>query len=141
MNTSSRSNSNYPLMSSHEWNNAPFNELEPDAIEFEMLCSQTLSKQLEVSTADYFSMHIEDEVERKESSLGFYADTSDTDWKEAFVKNRHYTPLELLQLFKKYLEEQIRSDMCPQHVVNRYNHLIKECSNWTEDDSEFIKAE
>lgn len=52
-NESLNSNSNYPLMSQSEWDNAPWNQEENPEREIEATVSVTLSKTIKVKVSDY----------------------------------------------------------------------------------------
>lgn len=52
-NESLNSNSNYPLMSQYEWDNAPWNQVDNPEREIEVLVSVTLSKTFKVKVSDY----------------------------------------------------------------------------------------
>ena len=137
-NESLNNNSNYPLMSQSEWDNAPWNQSDPEEKEFEVTVSQTLSKSTTVTTSDYipggYFLETEWDID------GYHTitchepdDTSDTDWKKAY-NNEHYTPLGLIQEFKEMLE---KNTPIPE---TRRKHLIDECMNWIEDDLEVCEG-
>ena len=52
-NESLNNNSNYPLMSQSEWDNAPWNQEENPEREIEVTVSVTLSKTIKVKVSDY----------------------------------------------------------------------------------------
>lgn len=52
--------------------------------------------------------------------------TNDTDWTKAFTLNRHYTALELIEIFKKYLENN-----------NGSKYLIEECKSFSEENIKY----
>ena len=52
-NESLRPGSNYPTMSQSEWDNAPWNEVDPPEKEIEVTISVTLSKTVKISVNDY----------------------------------------------------------------------------------------
>ena len=118
---------NYPMMSMSDWERAPFNEQEIPEETFEMTCSQSLSKTATVTTENYVPGSYEDEP-----------DTSDTNWAEEWHNNDHYTPLQLLGLFKECLR-QMNSNGIVFKSPAFDSHLIKECEQWTEDDVEYMK--
>ena len=137
-NESLNNNSNYPLMSQSEWDNAPWNQNDPEEKEFEVTVSQTLSKSTTVTTSDYIPGGYFPETEWDID--GYHTitclepdDTSDTDWKKAY-NNEHYTPLGLIQEFKEMLE---KNTPIPE---TRRKHLIDECMNWIEDDLEVCEG-
>ena len=137
-NESLNNNSNYPLMSQSEWDNAPWNQSGPEEEEFEVTVSQTLSKSTTVTTSDYVPGGYFPETEWDID--GYHTitchepdDTSDTDWKKAY-NNEHYTPLGLIQEFKEMLE---KNTPIPE---TRRKYLIDECMNWIEDDLEVCEG-
>lgn len=137
-NESLNNNSNYPLMSQSEWDNAPWNQSDPEEKEFEVTVSQTLSKSTTVTTSDYIPGGYFPETEWDID--GYHTitchepdDTSDTDWKKAY-NNEHYTPLGLIKEFKEMLE---KNTPIPE---TRRKHLIDECMNWIEDDLEVCEG-
>lgn len=137
-NESLNGNSNYPPMSQSEWDNAPWNQSDPEEKEFEVTVSQTLSKSTTVTTSDYIPGRYFPETEWDID--GYHTitchepdDTSDTNWKKAY-NNEHYTPLGLIQEFKEMLE---KNTPIPE---TRRKHLIDECMNWIEDDLEVCEG-
>lgn len=137
-NESLNGNSNYPPMSQSEWDNAPWNQSDPEEKEFEVTVSQTLSKSTTVTTSDYVPGGYFSETEWDID--GYHTitchepdDTSDTDWRSAY-NNEHYTPLGLIQEFKEMLE---KNTPIPE---TRRKYLIDECMNWIEDDLEVCEG-
>lgn len=137
-NESLNNNSNYPLMSQSEWDNAPWNQSDPEEKEFKVTVSQTLSKSTTVTTSDYIPGGYFPETERDID--GYHTitchepdGTSDTDWRSAY-NNEHYTPLGLIQEFKEMLEKNTPIS------ETRRKHLIDECMNWIEDDLEVCEG-
>lgn len=112
---------------------APWNEeVVPNRI-FKVCVSQTISKNTTVNTNDYH-LEIDDEDNYP------YADTSDTNWVTAY-SNDHYTPLELIRMFKKSLEY-ARDTYSPNNSIfsiKQIKHLISECEGWMEDDYDIIE--
>jgi hypothetical protein len=112
---------------------------------FEVTCSQTLSKTVTVTTNNYVPGTSGVDYE-SDGEGGVYAspwhddpDTSDTNWVEEYHDNDHYTPLQLIELFRKHLEVELNKSNIPQNRVNKYKHLIEECKGWTEDETEFVE--
>lgn len=110
---------------------APYNEpIIPDR-EFDVVCSQTLSKSMTVTTNDY-------QPEFDEEDGRTYANTEDTDWFEAFESTGHYTPLQLIQLFGQILESFFKCGIVfktPKYTQD----LINECKGWQNDDTEIME--
>ena len=116
---------------------SPWNEPAIPEKSFDVCISQTLSKSTRVITDDYCP-----EEDCDEDGSYMTANTSDTDWAAAYNKD-HYTPLQLINLFKESLSEELNS------ITNKSNpdlkrkkyleKLISECSDWTEDETEVVK--
>ena len=49
-------------------------------------------------------------------------DYDNTNWDNVMIKNRHYTPLDLLHMFVKYLE----NSNGPQHLIDECNSYLVE---------------
>ena len=131
-NESMNSNSNYPLMSQSEWDSAPFNEVSVPEKTFDMVISQTLSKSVEVLTDDYVPEY--DDEDRRT-----YANTEDTHWDQVYHENDYHTPLQLIELFKKYLESQLTTKVVIPKSPSYLKRLIKECEGWIEDETEYLE--
>ncbi len=106
---------------------APWNEQEVPERQFDVCISQTLSKSTRVTTNDYVP-----EVDQDEDGVYESADTSDTDWKEAY-KNEHLTPLQLIEKFKEFLTKHL-PDLVGISGFKEFKRLIKECEGWVEDE-------
>ena len=140
-NESLNSNSNYPLMSQSEWESAPWNKEETPEKEFDVTCCQTLSKTVTVLTCNYIpgASGVDYEYDPEGSvAVGWQDpdDTSDTDWAKEYHDNDYHTPLQLIELFKQYLENDLNR---MGEVKNKrwIKHLIEECSDWTEDETDY----
>jgi hypothetical protein len=120
-------NYNYPMGA--DTPDAPWNEPVVPEKDFPVVVSQTLSKDAVVTTNDYNPSY-DDETGEIE------IDTFDTHWTDAY-NNQHYTPLELLKLFKTFLEDELPTLVMAKDI-RRYKMLINECSNWKEDECEVI---
>ena len=150
-NESLRANSNYPPMSQSEWDRAPFNQPDPDEMDFDVTCSQSLSKTVTVVTNNYIPgasrVDYEPDDEGGYCATAYHddPDTSDTNWAVEYHDNDHYTPIQLIGLYKESLKEQLKSwegmdDMAPAKAqIKRIEHLIEECEGWVEDDTEYIE--
>lgn len=138
-NQSLNSDSNYPLMPQSEWDNAPFNQTELEEREFNVLCSQTLSKTDIVFTSNYDEKVDEEYDDEGGKFSHHWIDTKDTIWSEEYHDNDHYTPLQLIELFKRHLEKELDSDNLSQNKVNSYKHLIEECEGWIDDETTYMR--
>ena len=107
--------------------NAPYNQVDPPKQEFEVTITQTISKTLPIWTDQYNYI-----CERDEDGGFVDYDTSDTNWHDVYAED-HYTPLQLIALFKRMLEQK---EEIPEGLRQ---HLIEECSEWGEDDCEIIE--
>lgn len=92
---------------------APWNEKEIPERTVEIFISQTLSKSTEVTT-------------------------STTDW-EAAYKEEHLTPIQLIEKFKEMLTTHLPDPISDTKRYMKFKHLIKECENWVEDETEILK--
>ena len=143
--------SNYPAGAEYD-PNAPWNEVSVPEKEFNVCISQTLSKGTTVFTSNYIpgaeGVDYEPDDEGGYCAYGWHDpdDTSNTDWEEEY-KNDHYTPIQLIELFKDTLKSQLESwegvDDCAagKAQIRKIKHLISECEDWTEDETEVIEDE
>ena len=123
---------------------APYNEPTVPDEDFDVTCSQTLSKTVTVTTNNYIP-GAEGVDYDSDDEGGCYAvpyhddpDTSDTNWAEEYHDNQYHTPAQLLELFKQCLEENMKNGLVfktPKFTED----LIKECEGWSEDETEYIE--
>lgn len=111
---------------------APYNEVSVPEKTFDMVISQTLSKSVEVLTDDYVPEY--DDEDRRT-----YANTEDTQWDQVYHENDYHTPLQLIELFKRYLESQLTTKVVIPKSPSYLKHLIKECEGWIEDETEYME--
>jgi len=136
--------SNYPPGVSDNTIGAPWNQSDPEEKEFSIVCSQSLSKTVSVFTSNYIpgasGVDYESDDEGGCCAVGWHDpdDTSDTDWDEEYHDNDHYTPLQLISLFKQHLENEL-ARMGNTKDSRRIKHLIEECSDWNEDETEYAE--
>ena len=105
---------------------APYNEpLVPD-LDFDLTVSQSLSKNVTICTDRY---NVDD--------------LNETEWSKIYSEE-HYTPLQLIQMYKEKLKEQLESwegmeDLfVGKKQIQRIEHLIEECEGWNDDETEYI---
>lgn len=55
-NESLNPHSNYPLMSQSQWDSAPFNQSDIPEKDFDVVCSQSLSRAATVTTSNYIPL-------------------------------------------------------------------------------------
>jgi hypothetical protein len=136
--------SNYPPGVSDSTVGAPWNEPTVPDKEFDVTCSQTLSKTVSVWTDNYVPGASGVDYDSDDEG-GCYAspwhdpdDTSDTDWAEEY-KREHLTPLDLIKKLRSLLldidSDSLKSHPCYQHK----QYYISECSDWIDDETEFIE--
>ena len=146
--------SNYPDGLSDHTVNAPWNDTDIPEKEFDVTISQTLSKDTTVTTNDYIpgasGVDYEPDDEGGYCSCGWHDpdDTSDTNWGKAY-REEHYTPIQLIKLFKERCELELKSldnsdtfELTPSFYKKKkmeLKHLIEECEGWTEDETEYIE--
>ena len=134
---------------------APYNQSDIPEKDFEVTCSQSLSKTVTVCTDNYIPGASGVDYERDDEG-GTYAspwhdedDTSDTNWAEEYHDNDHYIPIQLIKLFKERCELELKSldnsdtfELTPSFYKKKkweLKHLIEECEGWIEDETEYIK--
>lgn len=136
--------SNYPDGVNDNTPGAPWNEPEVPEKEFDVTCSQSLSKTVTVTTNNYIpgaeGVDYEPDDEGGYCAVGWHDpdDTSDTDWEEEY-SNEHYTPLQLIELFKRYLQHILDDKVQVLTLASYIKHLIEECDNWSEDETEYVE--
>ena len=139
-------NYNYPAGA--DTSDAPWNQSDVPEKEFDVTCSQSLSKTVIVITDDYVpgaegvDYESDDEGGCHAFSWQDPDDTSDTNWAKEYSGNNHLTPLQLIETFKEFLEKQLNETnyATPEgkKECNKLQHLIEECTGWIEDDYEFV---
>lgn len=128
-------NYNYPLMSQSEWDNAPWNQSEPDDKDFFVDVEYVLQKKnVKVTTNDY-----KPEIVNKDEEIVEPLDTSDTDWELAYGEN-HYTIPELLDTMKGYLKQDLES-ATPRHNKHALKRMLEDCDGWELYDKSYCEAE
>ena len=118
--------------------NAPWNEVEIPQREFNVTCSQSLSKTVSVLT-DNYTPCVDEGFEDGVGWHDEWADTSDTCWRDEYHDNDYHTPDQLISLFKQFLEEQKAKGVFFKSEMYT-DWLIEECSGWTEDETEYIES-
>ena len=125
--------------------NAPYNQCDVPEKDFDVTCSQSLSRTAVVTTNNYIPC-VEEGCEDGVGYHDEWADTSDTCWGDEYAKNGYKTPLELIEMLRDYLEKDLRDiqkDMLPNDrsfkatKVRMLKGLIEECDAWSEDETDF----
>jgi hypothetical protein len=144
--------SNYPDGLSDYSVGAPWNEPDVPERDFEITCSQSLSRTATVCTNNYIpgasGVDYEPDDEGGYCACGWHDpdDTSDTNWSDEYKENGHYTPLELINKFKEHLMKQWdtlkdaeeANDTKTKYKKREIQHLIEECDCWSDDETEYI---
>jgi hypothetical protein len=127
------SEADYYPMGAYRDPSAPYNQVEVPVRDFDLTISQSLSKDVTVCTNDYAPEYDEEDGRT-------YINTENTDWEKAY-KEDHYTPLQLIQMYKQVLEEQLESfngiddTFAAKLQIRRIKQLIEECESWIEDET------
>ena len=136
-------NYNYPPGADNEY--APWNEPSVPEKEFDMTCCQTLSKTVTVYTDNYIpgasGVDYEPDDEGGYCAVGWHDpdDTSDTNWADEYHANDYHTPLQLIELFKRYLQHMLDDKVQVSTSTSYIKHLIEECEDWSEDETEYVE--
>lgn len=110
--------------------NAPWNEIPIPEKDFVVTISQTVSKTVNVLTDDYARCY--------DDETGYeYADTQDTDWKEAYAKDHEDIP-KLLSLLKSYIERDLECGDS-KYSKEQLKYFLKECEDWIVDETEVVE--
>ena len=145
---------NYHYPAGADTPDAPWNQSDIPEEEFEVTCSQSLSRTATVWTSNYIPSA--SGVDYEPDGEGGYCasswhddpDTSDTNWAEEYKSNGYKTPLQLIQMLREYLEKDLRDiqkDMLPNDrsfkatKARQLRGLIEECDCLTEDETEYIE--
>ena len=125
------STGDYPAGAEHD-PRAPYNKVENAYIDCEVCVSQTLSKTTTVKTNDY-----ESNPEWDNDFVYSTTDFSETNFNSLYAE-QHYTPYELIELFKEFLEDKVKNSDFTDPKIPMMKALIEECKDWTEDETEVI---
>lgn len=116
---------NYDYPCGADGPNAPWNQEEIPEREFDVTISSSLSKNTSVDSSNYT---IEEDPD------GSCIDTSEICWYDEY-KKIHLTPLELIERYKNELETK-KKFLSNLSEIKKAEWLIKECSDWVEDETE-----
>lgn len=122
-NESLNPNSNYPLMSQNQWDNAPFNDVPTEPYEFDCIITQTVQKYVGVETKSYNM-----EVDEEDGCV--YRESDGADWDEEYGE-QHLDIPELLEALQGLAKEKL--EKCKDLSIsekNRLNRLIEESDGW-----------
>lgn len=124
-------NSNYPRMSQSEWDDAPWNQCEPQEKDFEVEVTYTLSKVVYVATSDYIPS-----CPNKDEGFVEPEDTSCTDWEKAYGDD-HYTIQELLGKLKDFATAELQNVVGTTGRRSELERIIRDCQGWELQDKSF----
>lgn len=122
-------NYNYPVGA--DTPKAPWNQEETPIKSFNVLCSQTLSKEVDVKTNDYI---YEKPEKDEDGNISQNIDTSDTNWVVAYGMD-HYTPRALIWCFKRLLNIMMEEKNYKYFTKEKLKELVDECTGWSEDET------
>jgi hypothetical protein len=120
----------YPAGLTDNTPGCPWSEPEVPERDFDVLISQTLSRDTTITTQDY-------QPEFDEEDRITYANTEDTDWKKAYC-DVAMTPLEIIgaaEKIAKVLLEQGQTRVGGIYLKS----LIQDCEGWVENETEVIE--
>lgn len=130
-------NSNYPLMSQSDWDNAPWNQSEPDDKDFLVDVEYVLQKKnVKVTTKDY-----KPEIVNKDEEIVEPLDTSDTNWEDAYNNSGHFTIQEMLDELKEYVKADMQT--CSPNTCKgaHLKRLLEDCQGWELYDKSYSESE
>jgi hypothetical protein len=130
---------------------APYNQTDVSEKNFEVTCSQSLSRTVTITTNNYIPGASGIDYE-PDGEGGYYAsgwqdpdDTSNTDWGKEYGYD-HFTPLQLIQILREYVEKDLsnvdniakETNQNKAFIERKLTHLIDECDCWQDDETEYI---
>lgn len=116
--------SNIPMGSEYD-KNAIWEQVENQAVERDCEVTETITRRVTLSTADYISEEDWDDEFGKCVS----AYTSDTDWVGEY-SNQEYTVLELIDKLKTYVEEDAKNTSPNTSKGRELQRLLSACNGW-----------
>lgn len=134
-------NGYYPQGAEHD-PNAPYNQVEHEKVEVEVVISQTLSRSTKILITDYIARECEN-IESDDEG-GFYRtkeieyDFSDSDLKGAY-EEQEYTIPELLDYLKAYLIADINECSKESNKRKKLQHILNCCEGWEVDETEVVE--
>ena len=122
-------NYDYPLGA--DTPSAPWNQVESPEIERDCNVTETITRNVKLSTTDYVSEEDWDD----EIGKCISADTSETDWSREY-DSQEYTALELIAKLKSYVEEDIKNTAPNTGKRRELQSLLSACNGWEQVDIE-----
>ena len=103
-----------------------------DEKEFNVLCSQTLSRTVPCITNDYTC---DEEIDEDGNVVQVNVDTSETNWEDVYAENDYRTPIQLISLFRNYLSNELTGNPPVSKAPSFLEHLMRDCNEWIEDET------
>ena len=107
--------------------NAPYNEVVISEEEFDVEVVVTMAKTTIVVTDDYNPQYDEED--------GYWKDTDNTDWNEAY-KSSCFTIPQMLDELHKFLDRELKRDDLSISERVRYKNMLSDCEDWEMEDCE-----
>lgn len=111
---------NYPCMTQQQWEDAPFNQVEPEEEEFDCEVTETLVKETSVISTDYY----------------YNNDTGNCvfqgDYTEDF-KDGSYDAITLIGELKTRVEKELKT-VKTLHEKRKLERLLKACTGWKQEE-------
>lgn len=115
--------------------NAPYNEPVIPERDFEVDVEYVLQKKaISVTTDDYIPEY-DDETGHTD------ANTSETDWENVYYDNDHYTILELLDVLKGYIKQDLERYKGLARKERELNAMLEDCEGWELYDKSYCESE
>lgn len=125
--------SNYPQLTQHEWDNAPWNRGDPEEKEFDCVAIISLEKKVSLTTTDYI-----EEEDYEDGCCHCSYDNSNVDWNKEYREQVIEVP-ELIGELKKRLTKEIESlEQLTDEIsykgifrdIRRLKILSEACDGW-----------
>lgn len=122
--------------------NAPYNQVDSEAVDVEIYFNQTLSRIATVKTTDYVAEEWEDWEQDEEGHMlhsgGIAYDFSDTNFLKAY-KDQELDILELLNYLKTYIKEDMDKTSPDSGKGKHLKRLLAACEGWEIIDEEAVQ--
>lgn len=121
INKSINSNSNYPIMTQSQWDNAPFNQEDLPEKPFDIVISCSLSKDTTIYSSDY-------------NPDGKYGYEELNNPFNAYVKY-NYTILDLLDILSNIAKEKLNDNKKhSNYYIHKWKQILEDCNGWNVDE-------
>ena len=112
---------------------APFNEPVIPERDFDISVQYVLEKTAVVTTDKY-------QPEYDEESGHTYADTTYTDWEDAYKDSGHHTIPEMLDELKKYIEQELATSELTISRKSLLKEMLEDCQEWELIESDYSET-